>query len=87
MKMKTTTLLLSLLLLILIYSVLFFATVKVKKEIANLNAEIEQIQTQNQKLEAIYLQLQDPIRIEKIAREKLKMSEVKRFYVVEIPAK
>lgn len=87
MKMKTTTLLLSLLLLILIYSVLFFTTVKVKKEIANLNSEIEQIQTQNQKLEAIYLQLQDPIRIEKIAREKLKMSEVKRFYVVEIPAK
>jgi cell division protein FtsL len=87
MKMKTTTFLLVLLLLILIYSVLFFTTVKVKKEIANLNAEIEQIQTQNQKLEAIYLQLQDPIRIEKIAREKLKMSEVKRFYVVEIPAK
>jgi cell division protein FtsL len=87
MKMKTTTLLLVLLLLILIYSVLFFTTVKVKKEIANLNSEIEQIQTQNQKLEAIYLQLQDPIRIEKIAREKLKMSEVKRFYVVEIPAK
>jgi cell division protein FtsL len=87
MKIKTPTFLLVLLLLILIYSVLFFTTVKVKKEIANLNAEIEQIQTQNQKLEAIYLQLQDPIRIEKIAREKLKMSEVKRFYVVEIPAK
>jgi cell division protein FtsL len=87
MKMKTPTFLLVLLLLILIYSVLFFTTVKVKKEIANLNSEIEQIQTQNQKLEAIYLQLQDPIRIEKIAREKLKMSEVKRFYVAEIPAK
>jgi len=87
MKIKTPTFLLVLLLLILIYSVLFFTTVKVKKEIANLNAEIEQIQTQNQKLEAIYLQLQDPIRIEKVAREKLKMSEVKRFYVVEIPAK
>jgi len=87
MKMKTPTFLLVLLLLILMYSVLFFTTVKVKKEIANLNSEIEQIQTQNQKLEAIYLQLQDPIRIEKIAREKLKMSEVKRFYVAEIPAK
>ncbi|BAL81314.1 septum formation initiator family protein [Caldisericum exile] len=87
MKVKTLTLLIILLILIAVYSVLFFSTVRIKKNIADLDVKIEILQTENQNLESQYLDLQDPAYIESIARKKLYMTEVKDFYVVEIRAK
>lgn len=87
MKIKTALLLTLLVVFVIIYGLLFFGTIRIKKELTTVNLQIEELRNKNQELNAIYLKLNDPTYIEKIAREKLHMIEVKDFYVVEIRTK
>ncbi|GEM_PF-3112413 len=72
---------------VVLNSVFFFATLGLKKKVADLEREIDILKADTSKLSSTYYNLINPLRIEKLAKEKLKMVEVKKFYVVELEAK
>lgn len=76
-----------LVIVVVLNSVFFFATLGLKKKVADLEKEIDILKADTSKLSSTYYNLINPLRIEKLAKEKLKMVEVKKFYVVELEAK
>lgn len=86
-KVNTLTLFLILLLFVLIDIAFYFGTITYKRSLDKVLVEIDTLKIENTRLKSAYSTLLNPARIEKVAKEKLKMIEVKNFYVVELEAK
>jgi len=86
-KVNTLTLFLILLLFVLIDIAFYFGTITYKRSLDKVLVEIDTLNIENTRLKSEYSTLLNPTRIEKVAKEKLKMIEVKNFYVVELEAK
>ncbi|MEF3245198.1 MAG: cell division protein FtsL, partial [Caldisericaceae bacterium] len=80
-RVSNKLLLFILVIVVFLNSVVFFATLNLKKKVTDLEGEIDILKADNSKLSSTYYNLINPLRIEKLAKEKLKMVEVKKFYV------
>ena len=87
MKKSTLFLIFILCFFVVLYVVLYFSTLSLKSDLNAIQLEIDKLKQENMQLSEEYLKLTNPQRIKKLATEKLHMTEVKKFYVIQLEAK